>query len=150
MSWQGHRAGRGQILMFLTTFLWWKWLKLSVVVARYPPVPQAKDRAFWPVLGHAAGQKHLVRAQEHDHGQTTSNRHLASAVAAEGAGSFHLCHLSLLPLCSPTECVLPNEVPDSKQHWYHKVGSKFHFLLLYRSEVLSQNNQTFLSTGANL
>ncbi len=102
MTWQERHASRGRILMFLTTFPWWKWLKLSVDVATHPPVPHAKDGALWPVLGHGASQKHLIRAQEDDRGHTTSNRHSAAAAAAavEGIHSVYLCYLSLL-LLSP-------------------------------------------------
>ena len=63
-----------------------------------PPVPHAKDSALQPVLGHATGQKHHVRAQEHDRGQMMSNGHSAAAAAAEGVHSVHLRRPSLLLL----------------------------------------------------
>ncbi len=93
MSWQEHRANPSRILMFLTTSPWWKWLKLLVHMA---PVPHAKDGALQPVLGHATGQKHHVHAQEHDHGQTTSNRHSAAGVTADTGGQSALLLLPLL------------------------------------------------------
>ncbi len=45
----GRSKGRGgRILMFLTTFPWWKWLKLSVDVATHHPlVLHAKDGTLW-------------------------------------------------------------------------------------------------------
>ncbi len=86
MSWQEHLAGRGWFLMFLTTFPWSKWLKLSVDVAAHPQVPHAKGGALWLVLGHGTGQKHLVRTQEHDRGQMRSNRNSAAAAVTSDTG----------------------------------------------------------------
>ncbi len=68
--------------MFIVTLEHFKCDELA-----HPPVLHATDGALRPVLGHAAGQKHLVRAQEHDRGQTRD---------ADGEHSVRLCCPSLL------------------------------------------------------
>ncbi len=77
-------------------------LKFSGDVATHPPVPHA----LRPILGHAAGQKHLVHAQQHDHRQTISNRHSAQqqehdlSTCGSRCSSLHLfkgCFHSFLP-----------------------------------------------------
>ncbi len=86
MSWQECRAGCRWFLMFLTTFSWSNLLKLSVDVATHPPVPNAKGSTLWPIRGHATDQKHLIHAQGHDRGQTTSKRHSAAAAVTGNTG----------------------------------------------------------------
>ncbi len=59
-------------------------------------VPHAPDSIHQTIPNHTTGQKCHSCEQEHDHGQTWRNRHIATVAAAEGAPSVRLFHLSLL------------------------------------------------------
>ncbi len=68
-------------------------------VAIHPPVLHAKDGTLWTILGHAAGQKHHIRAQEQQQQRQQKERTLSTCVACHCCCRMSVArHLSTIML----------------------------------------------------